>query len=106
MSRRPGQRPRPFYPDEGCWVAPACLRCPRAMCVLDEEVVLTPEELQERSAAREVNREGERAGRAVRAREIHRLRTQGRTSREIAEAIGVTPRTVQRRIRSGGAAVL
>ena len=66
------------YRDEGCDLAPACLECPLPTCIYD-----LPRGKQKRRS--ELRSEG-----------IATLRAQGRSTREIAQAFGVSTRTVQR----------
>lgn len=70
------------YHDQGCEVAPSCLRCPLARCIHDE----TP---AERAAAQQVRDEA-----------IYRLyRQEGRDVKALAERFGVSRRTVHRAVQ-------
>ena len=59
-----------YYPDNGCNLAPACLSCPLPLCKYDD--------------------------RAVRDRQIVRLRESGWTFARVAAKFGVSERTVNR----------
>lgn len=70
------------YRDEGCDLFPSCLRCPLPRCRYDDQA------------------EGRRPARVLRDREIMRQRAlTGKSVAELAEAFGVSKRTVQRIIR-------
>ena len=70
------------YRDEGCDLFSSCLRCPLPRCRYDEQA------------------EGRRPARMLRDREIMRQRAlAGRSVAELAQAFGVSKRTVQRIIR-------
>ena len=64
--------------DQGCELFPSCLNCPRPRCIEDE-----PRGKQKLRAR-------------TRARRMGVLRDEGKTVRQIAEAYGVSVRTVQR----------
>ena len=71
------------YRDEGCDLADSCLNCPLPKCVYEEP----------RGKQRWLKR--------LRAREMARLFTmEGKKITELARSFGVSPRTVQRELRT------
>ena len=71
------------YRDEGCDLADSCLNCPLPKCVYEEP----------RGKQRWLKR--------LRAREMSRLfTTEGKKTTELARSFGVSPRTVQRALRT------
>lgn len=70
------------YRDTGCRVAPRCLACPLARCVLDEK--------RDIQAAR------------ARVAVVAELRARGVTRARIAELVGVSEATVARALRRAG----
>jgi DNA-binding NarL/FixJ family response regulator len=73
--------------DKGCDLAPSCLDCPFERCLEDDP------------------RARQNLLRQRRDRTILELRDEGKDSREIARLLGVSPRTVQRAIRTRTRAV-
>lgn len=70
------------YQDEGCELFPSCLECPSARCVYEEP-------------GGKMQRE-----KKLRNKEMMKLsRAQGKSIQEIAQAFGVTTRTVYRILR-------
>lgn len=76
------------YEDRGCDLAPSCLDCPFDRCLEDE-----PDARQKLLRDR-------------RNRTIKDMHREGRSSREIARLLGVSPRTVQRAVHAPSAAGL
>ena len=66
------------YPDLGCWFAPACLSCPRPLCILDE-----PRATQKMLAA-------------ARWQRVREALDAGLSIADAAEHAGVSERTVTR----------
>jgi len=67
------------FRDEGCDLYPSCLSCPLPRCKFDEGVKRTKTKL--------------------RAMKVKRMRDEGMSTKEIAKALGVSQRTVQRLLR-------
>ncbi|MCX7912716.1 MAG: helix-turn-helix domain-containing protein [Dehalococcoidales bacterium] len=72
------------YRDEGCEFAPSCLSCPFPRCLYDEP------------------RGKQRWLKAMRSREIKRLRGSGWKVSELATLFGVSERTIQRALKEAG----
>jgi AraC-like DNA-binding protein len=70
------------YRDEGCEYAKECLNCPFPQCLFDEP------------------RGRQRWMKQTRDREIKRLFNTGKKVKELAMLFGVSPRTIQRALRT------
>lgn len=73
------------YRDEGCALYPSCLHCPFPSCLDDEP------------------RGRQRWGLDQRRKEMVRLQSEGKTTRQMAAIMGVSQRTVQRALKTNGA---
>ncbi len=73
------------YKDDGCDVSPACLECPLPLCKYDDPGWM------------------ERESKRVRDDSIYRAKLAGDSVSDIALRFGVSPRTVHRVIKRGGA---
>lgn len=70
------------YRDEGCEFADSCLNCPFPKCLYDEP------------------RGRQRWRKELRNREIDRLFSEGWSVKELAMMLGLSPRTIQRALKS------